>query len=795
MGVQSLLFCCLAFAAVDPQEQKYPPHYADASERVYKTASGTDLKLYLFQPKNSAVTDQRPAVLFFFGGGWQNGSPTQFAPHARHLAASGLVGILADYRVGSRQQVAPPECVADAFDALGYVREHAAELGVDPSRIAVAGGSAGGHLAGCVATLTKFDNKAVPNELRPNAAILFNPVLQVAPRPGETLAAHKGFAALARRCGDRAEEISPVHHLKAGEPPVLIFHGTSDTTVPFSTIVTFAEQTRALGNQCFLAAFRGAGHGFFNFNRNEENYDTTIVLMDQFLGRLGWLTNPPRQTSPASDAVEITGGSLALPASTSPTSPSAVSPSATSPSSVSPSATLKDAAGHPPQKTGNESQTPQANPADCHFELEAGQNAAGAREAAGIPESSGAQEREAQAPCIHVRDGLAFTARRLEGATQARIVFFGGSITEGNGWRNPVSEWLSQRYPRCRFEFVNAGIASTGSTTGAFRLNRDVLGAGAPDLLFVDAAVNDDQDEQLTYTEALRSFEGIVRQFCRTAPAADCVVVQFVNPALLASVANGKTPSSIAAEEEVAEHYGVPSVNIACELSRCIEQGTMSWKQYGGTHPQPAGHTMAAQLVISLLASGLAEGNDSGRRALPEQPLDRFCYEYGTLLTPASRPQLLGTPVPEIPVPGVPVSGIQGFRSNRPNWSSIPGTMRPRYQQDLVWNASEPGTQANFSFEGTALGFSVLSGPDAGQLLVSIDDGPSQIVDLWHPFSKTLHYPRTLMVASELAPGPHTTRIAIAKTHHPLSRGTAARIRGVAVNDQPAWKFSREASK
>ena len=114
---------------------------------VYKTASGVDLILHVFEPEGWQASDQRAAAVFFFGGGWSGGTPKQFYQHARALADRGMVAFSADYRVKSRNKTTPFECVKDGKSAIRWVRAHAAELGIDPSMIVASGGSAGGHVA------------------------------------------------------------------------------------------------------------------------------------------------------------------------------------------------------------------------------------------------------------------------------------------------------------------------------------------------------------------------------------------------------------------------------------------------------------------------------------------------------------------------------------------------------------------------------------------------------------------------------------------------------------------------
>ena len=113
----------------------------------YKEASGAKLFLHVFTPEGHKATDARPAIVFFFGGGWNGGTPKQFEPHCQYLAQRGMVAITAEYRVKSRNKTSPFECVADGKSAVRFVRANAAKLGVDPKRVAAGGGSAGGHVA------------------------------------------------------------------------------------------------------------------------------------------------------------------------------------------------------------------------------------------------------------------------------------------------------------------------------------------------------------------------------------------------------------------------------------------------------------------------------------------------------------------------------------------------------------------------------------------------------------------------------------------------------------------------
>lgn len=265
----------------------YPPKMDGCREETYKEIDGTKLNVYIFEdPAAAAAKAHRPAIVFFFGGGWQAGSPAQFEKQCRHFASRGMVAITADYRVGSRNKAKASQCVADAKSCLRWVRKNAERLGIDAERLVAAGGSAGGHLAAATAFVPGFDEKDEDIKIRciPNALVLFNPALILAPLEGVEL---KGFGTnlSSERLGGEPAELSPAHHIKPGAPPTLILHGKADTTVPYFTAEAFAERMKKSGNQCVLVGYEGQPHSFFNVGK----YSETLAEADAFLVGLKYL--------------------------------------------------------------------------------------------------------------------------------------------------------------------------------------------------------------------------------------------------------------------------------------------------------------------------------------------------------------------------------------------------------------------------------------------------------------------------------------------------------------------------
>ncbi len=291
----------LAAATSAPAQRSYPPDMEGTTSEVYRTVGDVELNIYLCNPDDHSADDERPAIVFFFGGGWRSGSPQQFLPHCRYLADRGMVAAVADYRVANRHGVTADECVKDAKSAVRWLRANADRLGIDPDRIAAGGGSAGGHLAAATATLPGHDPDPDGPSPVPNALVLFNPATILAPvdgGPKPTEEQLERFATLAERFGAPTESMSPYHHLREGLPPTIIFHGTADETVAHSTADQFCLGLRKHRARCDFVSYHDQGHGFFNFGRGEGDeknkwYEDTVSSMDGFLYSLEWLDPKP----------------------------------------------------------------------------------------------------------------------------------------------------------------------------------------------------------------------------------------------------------------------------------------------------------------------------------------------------------------------------------------------------------------------------------------------------------------------------------------------------------------------
>jgi acetyl esterase/lipase len=264
---------------------KYPPELPNATIETYKKIGDVELKAYIFQPDRKDLSEKRPAIVYFFGGGWQGGTPGQFFPQCQYFSERGMVAITVDYRVGGRNKTKA---------AIRWMRTHADRLGIDPKRIVASGGSAGGHLAAATAIIEGFDE---PDESRtvssaPNLLVLYNPALQLAALNDFNPLGESTIKIISERLSGPAEALSPIHHIRQGLPPSIIFHGESDEAVPVESIRRFKELMDQDGNECRLITFEGRPHGFFNTGRGGTpeikarevaDHRETTRLCDQFL--------------------------------------------------------------------------------------------------------------------------------------------------------------------------------------------------------------------------------------------------------------------------------------------------------------------------------------------------------------------------------------------------------------------------------------------------------------------------------------------------------------------------------
>jgi acetyl esterase len=253
---------------------------------IYKQTVEKNLRLFVMKP--TTITKPCPAIIWFHGGGWVRGKPMLYNHHGSYLNTRGIISIQAEYRLQPKPPKGPPEvCGFDARSAIRYLRAHAAELQIDPTRIIAGGDSAGGHLAAFCALVPDQDDPLDDRSVScvPDALILLNPVIDNGPDGSY------GY----KQMGDAYRAFSPAHHIRPSAPPCLILSGKDDKLIPVSTLERFAKGMRAAGNRCELILYEDQPHHFWP----EEPYrHRTLKAMDQFLVSLSYLTGPDTLPEP-----------------------------------------------------------------------------------------------------------------------------------------------------------------------------------------------------------------------------------------------------------------------------------------------------------------------------------------------------------------------------------------------------------------------------------------------------------------------------------------------------------------
>lgn len=255
----------------------FPWPHIQCEKFTYKKIDNVELSIKVYTPEDHNLNKKTGAVVFFFGGGWVEGTIDHFQNQCRYLSSLGIVSFTPEYRVKSRYGTTPFECVEDGKDALNWIYDRVDEFGIDRNRIALGGGSAGGHVA--------LASVLIPSgrvELKPRAFILFNPVVDTTSR---------GYGALYFRGKER--DLSPIHHLKSNIADMIIFHGTEDVTVPLKNVIRFRGELQKLGNSCELVPYSDVGHGFFNYGKIKDGewyFFDTLKQTENFLRKTEIIT-------------------------------------------------------------------------------------------------------------------------------------------------------------------------------------------------------------------------------------------------------------------------------------------------------------------------------------------------------------------------------------------------------------------------------------------------------------------------------------------------------------------------
>ena len=327
---------------------------------------------------------------------------------------------------------------------------------------------------------------------------------------------------------------------------------------------------------------------------------------------------------------------------------------------------------------------------------------------------------------VRPREGIGNVMKKIQSGQEVTVAYLGGSITAMNGWRNKTTDWLKATYPKATFKEVHAAIGGTGSDLGVFRLGRDVL-AHKPDLLFVEFATNDGGSDP---ANIWRSMEGIVRQTWKQDPLTDIVFTYTITTAFTNDYCKGMCNRSASAMEQLADHYGIPSINFGVRVAQQLNANKLIMDAKvietavpkespdrdrvirekiaadprllfanDGVHPRDEGH----ELYKAAIVAGLTQMKDMPAADHKAKLVKAFVADNWEAAK-------------MVPLNATMLSG---------NWKALPQddgkqkSFGDRLGQ--IWMADQPGSKLHFRFKGAVAKVYDLLGPDGGQVTITVD--------------------------------------------------------------------------
>jgi acetyl esterase/lipase len=287
-----LLDVALVFAFGLPQVARADdPIYTRTPDVIYAKKGGVALTMDIFTPKQAA---HGAAVIFAVSGGWYSAHEAINPAFAQEFLRRGYTVFAVVH--GSQPKYTIPEILQQMHRAVRFIRYNAEKFHIDPDRIGISGGSAGGHLSLMQGTAGDPGNPQASDPVermssRVRAVACFFPPTDFL-NYGEkgkdaigrgTLADFRGAfdvrefdpkTKALERLSDEAKilelgrKISPIYHITADTPPTLIMHGDQDKLVPIQQGETFLAKLKEAGVPGELVVKKGAGHGWVNLDKD-----------------------------------------------------------------------------------------------------------------------------------------------------------------------------------------------------------------------------------------------------------------------------------------------------------------------------------------------------------------------------------------------------------------------------------------------------------------------------------------------------------------------------------------------
>jgi len=331
---------------------------------------------------------------------------------------------------------------------------------------------------------------------------------------------------------------------------------------------------------------------------------------------------------------------------------------------------------------------------------------------------------------VPLRPAAEFTARsgmpnlfaKLSRGEPVTIAYYGGSITAGPGWRTATLAWFRRNFPGAGITEHNASLGGSGSLVGVFRADHDLV-AAKPDAVFIEFSLNDVADTRDRPDEVSGALEGIVRKLRKSKPETDICLAYTLHSSAVDLINGGKFSASVSLHEQVAEHYGIPTVHMGMAAAALAKDDKLVFtgpKSRGdlddrgriiftndGTHPTETGHRLNGEAAIRGLEK-LRAHTKSRSHPLPNAL----------------------SPIPWEKAKTVPVEGNASFQGDWKKLTAANGPSCRRFGKRFyqwfphLYRTTESGASVTVRFRGTHIGLKGMEGPDSGVASIRVDGGP-----------------------------------------------------------------------
>ena len=246
--------------------QSVPDRVVKTADIIYKEIDGLKLGLDIYQAKSS--NKPQPLILVIHGGYWKSGDKSTHITNGIEFTDLGYTVAAMNYRLSAKYKF--PAAIEDIRDSIRYLTEHATEFNIDPERIVLYGGSAGGHLSAFIGLAANTPGKAYVEGINPQA---IKGIISLYGMHDLTMTIQREHPFTQQFIGKTFEEdpdtyleASPIHHVDKNDPPILLIHGSLDGSVSVKNSDALAEKLKLAGVPCTYDRVEGWSHAMDFFS-------------------------------------------------------------------------------------------------------------------------------------------------------------------------------------------------------------------------------------------------------------------------------------------------------------------------------------------------------------------------------------------------------------------------------------------------------------------------------------------------------------------------------------------------